>query len=269
MLQVSDRLRARGRRIGVVPTMGALHEGHLSLIRRAARECDTVIVTIFVNPLQFGPREDFRRYPRPLTRDLRLAASAGATLAFVPSAVALYPPRFRARIKAGALGSVWEGKARPGHFNGVATVVAILFALTKPHRAYFGQKDWQQTLVIRQLIRDLGLSITLRVLPTIREPDGLAMSSRNAYLSMKERGQALALRRALLAGRRAIRRGEHQASRVETAMRRAATDVRLQYAAAVDAATLARQGRLSRQTALIIAATVGKTRLIDNLLVDV
>ncbi len=269
MGQAVDRLRARGQRIGVVPTMGALHEGHCSLIRRAARECDAVIVTIFVNPLQFGPREDFRRYPRPLATDLRLAASAGATLAFVPPAASVFPPGFQTRIAVGRLGAIWEGKVRPGHFTGVATVVSILFNLTRPHRAYFGQKDLQQTLVIRQLIRDLGLPITLRVLPTRREPDGLAMSSRNAYLDADERRRALALWQALRAAREAIRRGERRSARVEAAMRWAAKSVRVQYAAAVDADTLARRPRLSRRSALIIAATVGKTRLIDNLLVDV
>lgn len=269
MAAIAERLRERGRRIGVVPTMGALHEGHLSLIRRAARECDAVIITIFVNPLQFGPREDFRRYPRPLARDLRLAASAGAAIAFAPSAAAVYPPGFQTRIEAGRLGTVWEGKVRPGHFSGVATVVSILFNLTQPHRAYFGQKDLQQTLVIRQLIHDLGLPIALRVLPTVREPDGLAMSSRNRYLDGEARRRALALWRALQAGRAAIRRGERRASRVEAAMRRAAVGARVQYASAVDAGTLARRPRLAGRTALIIAATVGNTRLIDNLLVGV
>jgi pantoate--beta-alanine ligase len=252
--------------------MGALHAGHLSLIRAAARANHVVIVTIFVNPLQFGPREDFTRYPRPFARDLRLAREAGADIVFAPTVQQLYPNGFASRIHVGPLGECWEGRSRPGHFDGVATVVAILFHLTQPTTAYFGQKDYQQTLVIRRLVDDLRLDLRLRVLPTVREPDGLAMSSRNQYLSVRQRRQAAVLFRALRAGRSRIRAGERRAAVVMSAMRRLirqAPDARIDYVAAVDGATLESVRRLRARVALLVAVRVGRTRLIDNLLVDV
>jgi pantoate--beta-alanine ligase len=272
MLAVAQRLERSGRSTGVVPTMGCLHEGHLSLIRVAARETRTVIVTIFVNPLQFGPHEDYRRYPRTLARDLRLARAAGADIVFVPSVRELYPEGFASSLGVGAVATPWEGRARPGHFQGVATVVAIFFQLTRPARAYFGQKDYQQTRVVQQLITDLHLPIRLRVLPTVREADGLALSSRNVYLSREERRRATVLFRALGAARAQIRRGERRGTAIEAGMRRlvqAERGVRLDYAAVVDAQTLRRPGRLRGRVAVLIAASVGRTRLIDNLLVDV
>src|SRR3989338_6660296 len=220
MLAVAQRLERSGRSIGVVPTMGALHEGHLSLIRAAARETRTVIVTIFVNPLQFGPHEDYRRYPRTLARDLRVARAAGADIVFVPSICELYPEGFASSISVGAVATPWEGRVRPGHFQGVATVVAILFQLTRPARAYFGQKDYQQPRIVRQLITDLPLPIRLRVLPTVREADGLAISSRNVYLSPEDRRRATGLFRAPGAARAQIRRGARQSAAVEAGMRR-------------------------------------------------
>ena len=262
----------RGRRIGLVPTMGALHEGHLSLIRRAASRNDVVIVTIFVNPLQFGPREDFARYPRPFARDVRLAREAGATLVFAPSARDMYPPGFQTSVEVGALARRWEGQARPGHFRGVATVVAMLFELTRPTDAYFGQKDYQQALIIRGLVVDLRLPVRVHVMPTVREPDGLAMSSRNAYLNAAQRRSAAALYHALLAARRLIRRGERRGRAVVGEMRRliaAAPRARLEYAAVAEADTLAPCARLRGRVVLLLAVRVGRTRLIDNLLVGV
>ena len=272
MLAVAQRLERSGRSTGVVPTMGCLHEGHLSLIRAAARETRTVIVTIFVNPLQFGPHEDYRRYPRTLARDLRLARAAGANIVFVPSIRELYPEGFASSLSVGAVATPWEGRARPGHFQGVATVVAILFQLTRPARAYFGQKDYQQTRIVQQLITDLRLPIRLRVLPTVRAADGLAISSRNVYLSREDRRRATVLFRALGAARAQIRRGARQSAAVEAGMRRLVrgeAGVRLEYAVVVDAQTLRRPGRLRGRVAVLIAASVGRTRLIDNLLVDV
>lgn len=272
MAALAARLTRRGLRIGVVPTMGALHEGHAALIRAAARECDAVIVTVFVNPLQFGPSEDYQRYPRNLPRDVRLASRAGADIVFAPAIAQLYPKGFAARIEPGVVARRWEGRRRPGHFSGVATVVAKLFHLTQPSDAYFGQKDYQQTLVVRQMIGDLNLPIRLRVLPTVREPDGLAMSSRNRYLNPRQRRQALALPHALVAARSAIRAGERRSAVLAAAMRRNITTqpgVRVDYVAVVDAATLEPLRRVRGRTALLAAVHVGRTRLIDNLLVGV
>ena len=272
MAVVAQRLRRQGKRIGVVPTMGALHEGHLSLIRAAAKANDVVIVTIFVNPLQFGPREDFTRYPRNLPRDIRLARGAGAHIIFAPRVEEIYPKGFSAQIDVGPIGECWEGRSRPGHFQGVATVVAMLFHLTHPTQAYFGQKDYQQVLVIRRLVEDLRIRVRLHVLPTVREPDGLAMSSRNRYLNPAQRRQAPVLYRALRAARERIRAGQRQSTSIAAQMRRIirnAPDARIDYVALVDAATLKPLRRLRGRTALLVAVRIGHTRLIDNLLVDV
>ncbi|MBI3997183.1 MAG: pantoate--beta-alanine ligase [Candidatus Omnitrophica bacterium] len=272
MALVARRLRAQGKAIGVVPTMGALHEGHASLIRAAAVRNDVVIVTIFVNPLQFGPSEDFARYPRPFTRDLRVARAAGAAIIFSPDAHELYPEGFQTTIDVGALARRWEGQRRSGHFRGVATVVTLLFELTQPTHAYFGQKDYQQARVIQQLVRDLHLPLTVHVLPTVREPNGLAMSSRNAYLSAQERAQAAVLYQALTLARARIRAGERRAQPLLASMRRLirrAPQTRIDYLAIVDAVTLEPVSRLRRRMAILLAVRVGPTRLIDNLLVDV
>ena len=272
MAAFARRLERQGKRIGFVPTMGALHEGHLSLIQAAAAQDEVVVVSLFVNPLQFGPREDLTRYPRPFARDVRLARASGATVIFAPVARDMYPPGFQTSIEVGALARRWEGRARPGHFRGVATVVAMLFELTRPASAYFGQKDYQQTLIIRRLVRDLRLPVRLRVLPTVREPGGLAMSSRNGALSAAQRRRAAVLYRALCAGRDRIRSGERRGGRVAALMRgliRAQAGVRLDYAAAVDGRTLEPLRRLRGRVALLGAVRVGRTRLIDNLLVDV
>jgi len=273
MAAVARRFRQQGRRVGVVPTMGALHEGHLSLIRHAAARNEVVIVTIFVNPLQFGPREDFARYPRPLARDLRLARQGGADVVFLPSVQELYPRDFETIVDVGALAERWEGRARPGHFRGVATVVTILFQLTQPTNAYVGQKDYQQALIIQRLARDLRLPLRVHLRPTVREADGVAMSSRNAYLTAAQRRQASGIFRALAAGRARIRAGERRAETVARHMRRllaaAMPRARIEYLAVVDAKTLIPSSRLTGRVALLAAVRLGRTRLIDNLLVDV
>lgn len=272
MARISQRLQQQGKRIGVVPTMGALHDGHGALIRAAAARNDVVIVTVFVNPLQFRPREDFTRYPRNLPRDLRLARAAGAHIVFAPTARALYPDGFGTHVDVGPLAARWEGQARPGHFRGVATVVAILFHLTKPTNAYVGQKDYQQALIIQQLVRDLRLPLAVHVRPTVREPDGLAMSSRNAYLTASQRAQATAVFLALTSARARIRAGERRAEALVATMRRIIQQqpsARIEYLALVDAKTLQPQRRLHGRVALLAAVRVGRTRLIDNLLVEV
>ncbi|MBI2496179.1 MAG: pantoate--beta-alanine ligase, partial [Candidatus Omnitrophica bacterium] len=233
---------------------------------------DAVIVTVFVNPLQFGPREDFARYPRNLARDVRLSRAAGADIVFAPSSRALYPSGFQTRIDVDRLSERWEGRSRPGHFRGVATVVTLLFQVTRPTNAYFGQKDYQQALIVRRLVRDLQLPLKVHVLPTVREPDGVAMSSRNAYLTSAQREQAAVLPRALRAARARILAGERRARSILSRVRRLirqATDARIDYAAIADARTLEPQPRLHGRVAILLAVWIGRTRLIDNLLVDV
>lgn len=266
------RVRRRHRTIGFVPTMGALHEGHLSLIRDSAARYGATVVSVFVNPLQFGPREDFRRYPRSLARDAQLARATGADVVFAPAVEQMYPEGFQTRVQAGPLSARWEGPCRPGHFDGVATVVLKLFNVVQPTHALFGQKDYQQALIIRRLVQDLDVPVMVRVLPTVREPDGLAMSSRNRDLTPAQRRAAVCLYRALCLGRARLRRGERRAAALAAPMRgllEAQADVRVDYVAAVDAGTLAPARRLRGRVALLIAARVGDVRLIDNFLVEV
>ena len=271
MAAAAQRHHRSGQRVGFVPTMGALHEGHAALIRTARRECDIVVVSIFVNPLQFGPKEDYGRYPRRLPADLRLCRAAGADVVFTPSVREIYPNGFATQVRVRGVTARWEGAHRPDHFDGVTTVVATLFNLVQPDRAYFGQKDYQQVLVIRQMTRDLGWPIDIRMRPTIRERDGLALSSRNAYLTPPQRREAPALHQMLHAGRRMILRGERNASRLARQMRAhlAGTAFTLQYLAIVDADTLEPVVRARGKTAFLVAARLGGTRLIDNILVEV
>jgi pantoate--beta-alanine ligase len=267
-----DSARATGRTVGLVPTMGALHDGHISLIARAHRECDVVVVSIFVNPLQFGDPEDITKYPRTLERDLAECAEAGAHVVFAPTIPEMYPswpdPPATA-VTVGGVSDKWEGASRPGHFDGVATVVAKLFAVAGPCRAYFGLKDFQQLAVVRRMASDLCIPVDIVGCPTVREPDGLARSSRNVRLSETERVAAQTLSRALAAGRAAIATGERDGAAVHTAMR-AVVDheplVDLDYAVAVDVATLDEVTTIVDPAAvrLLIAATVGPVRLIDN-----
>jgi pantoate--beta-alanine ligase len=256
--------------VGLVPTMGYLHEGHLSLVRRARQECQTVAVSIFVNPAQFGPAEDLGAYPVDLDRDRALLEAENVDLIWIPTAEQVYPARFQTWVEVEALTKVLEGAHRPGHFRGVATVVAKLFNAFQPQRAYFGQKDAQQLAVIRQLVRDLNFPLEVVACPTVREEDGLAKSSRNSYLGTEERAAAPILFRALTSAREAFRSGYREASALRAVMREVLADetlVEVQYISVSDVATLEeREGEID-QALLSIAVTIGKTRLIDNLVI--
>ena len=260
----SRAARSRGERIAFVPTMGALHAGHVALLEAGRRRGDRLVLSIFVNPTQFGPNEDLARYPRDLPGDLAKAAGAGTDVAFVPEAPEIYPAGFQTTIEVRELARGLDGLFRPGHFAGVATVVAKLFNIVQPDLAVFGQKDFQQLAVVRRLVADLAMGVEIVGLPTVREPDGLAMSSRNAYLSQTERARALSLSRALFAARDRAAAGEREArALVEGA--RAVLDVdRLDYLELCDAATLATLVQIDRPAVLLVAAFVGRTRLIDN-----
>lgn len=271
MQSLSDSLRAEGKRIGVVLTMGYLHEGHLSLIRIARQRADVVITTIFVNPTQFGPSEDFERYPRDLARDTSLAASAGTSYIFAPEKMAMYSADHRTYISVGRFESILEGKSRPGHFRGVVTVVGKLFNITKPHVAVFGQKDAQQVVVIRQMIKDLNFDIELIVAPTVRENDGLALSSRNSYLTPQQRSEAPVLFRSLKLAEQLIRDGENDSKRVINAMSgliNAQSSGVVDYISIADGQTLEEQENCKGRRPLLISLAVrfGSTRLIDNIL---
>ena len=257
-----DLERHAGRTVGLVPTMGALHEGHLSLVRRAAAECDVVVVTVFVNPLQFGAGEDLARYPRDLERDRTVAAAAGVRHLFAPDVGEMYPEEVLTRVSVARLGDDMEGASRPGHLDGVATVVAKLFALAGPCRAYFGQKDHQQLEVVRRMVADLSFPVEVVACPTVRAEDGLALSSRNAYLSAEERRAAPVLYRALLYGRELLEAGQTDPATVGRAMEEL---VEAEPLARLDYAEARPEGSGWR---LFVAARVGTTRLVDNLGVE-
>jgi pantoate--beta-alanine ligase len=261
--------RREGQAIGLVPTMGALHEGHLSLIRRARRECDIVVVSLFVNPAQFDERSDLERYPRDADRDAQLAADAGADVLFAPPVEEVYPPGFATSVVVGGLCERLEGEIRGAeHFRGVATIVAKLLGMALPDVAYFGQKDAQQLVVIRRLVADLNLPVRVQACPTVREPDGLALSSRNARLSRTERAQALALSEALRAAGRAASAGERSPDALVGAARAAMRErgVAPEYVELADPDTLQPCDELTREALLLVAARIGDTRLIDNAL---
>jgi pantoate--beta-alanine ligase len=260
--------RAGGRRVGFVPTMGALHAGHLSLVQAARVDGCFVVASVFVNPTQFAPGEDFSRYPRDEAGDLRRLEQSGVDAAFVPSVEEMYPAGFATTIHVAGLGDHLCGPLRPGHFDGVATVVARLFGIVGPERAYFGKKDAQQLAIIRRMTADLGLPIEVIGCATVRAADGLAMSSRNAYLSPAERVQAASLQRALLAGRGLIGSGARECAAIESEMARVlreAGPVEIEYASVVDALSLQPSPRVPSHWLLAIAARIGRTRLIDNL----
>jgi len=262
------RWRAQRLRVGFVPTMGALHEGHLSLVRLARAHAPRVVASVFVNPTQFGPHEDFARYPRDPERDATLLAAAGCDLLFLPEVETIYPPGASTRVRVDGPSSGFEGECRPGHFEGVATVVTALFGLVRPDVAVFGEKDAQQLAVVRTLVRDLHLPVEIVPGPIVREPDGLAMSSRNAYLSPDERRRATVLHRALVGARAEVAAGERDAARLLAGIRAAIAaepGVELDYAAAVDPLTFAPLERLAGEVVVPIAARVGATRLLDNL----
>jgi len=265
---VLKALRENGRRIGFVPTMGYLHEGHAALIRQSTARCDHTVVSVFVNPTQFGPGEDLSRYPRDLERDQALCLKLGVGVLFMPEPAEVYPTGFCTFIEPGELGDRLCGAFRPGHFRGVATVVAKLFNMVQPDLAFFGQKDLQQTVIIRRVARDLNLPVDIVVAPTIREADGLALSSRNAYLDPKERKRAACLNRGLMAAEAAFHEGERRPDRLLDLARQQMNEVdELQYLELVDTLSLEPVGReVTRTSAMCVAALVGKTRLIDNVL---
>jgi pantoate--beta-alanine ligase len=260
-------LRREGKQIGFVPTMGALHEGHLSLVRASKAECDATVVSIYVNPSQFGPNEDFSKYPRTLEADLDLLASCGDMLVFTPRNEDMYPPGFSSWVEVGAVAEPLEGQFRPGHFRGVATVVLKLFDLVQPDAAYFGQKDYQQAAVIRRMVADLNVPIEIRVCPIVREPDGLAMSSRNRYLSPAARVRALVLWKSLQRAGELVAGGERNAEKILTEMRRiilSAEDARIDYVALVDPDTLQPVETVPDIALALLAVKIENTRLIDN-----
>ncbi len=259
--------RLVGHRIGLVPTMGALHAGHLSLVDEAKRHSDAVVMTVFVNPLQFGPNEDFNRYPRDLDRDLELARQRGVAVVFAPSVETMYPPGSEIRVIPGATAERLEGAVRPGHFAGVLTVVTKLFHLVEPDVAVFGQKDIQQATLIRQLVRDLDFPIEILIAPTVREADGMALSSRNAYLNAEERAQGLALSSALRAADAAWRGGEQDAALLLEVMKNEFSrfpGARPDYLDVVDPDRLTPVTTAGAGTILTVAGRVGPTRLLDN-----
>lgn len=256
---------------GVVPTMGYLHEGHLALVRRAKVENASVIVTIFVNPTQFGPTEDLAAYPRDLERDLHLLQGEGVDLVFVPTAAEIYPPGYQTYVEVEQVARPLEGARRPGHFRGVATVVAKLFNLTCPQRAYFGQKDAQQVRVIQQMTRDLNFPLAIVVCPTVRESDGLAMSSRNSYLTPEQRAAAPVLYRSLLAVQAAYQAGERDAESLRrTALDLLATEplAQVEYVSVADAQTLEELSQVAGPALCSMAVRIGRARLIDNILLE-
>jgi pantoate--beta-alanine ligase len=256
--------------VGFVPTMGYLHEGHLVLVRRAKAENPSVAVSIFVNPTQFGPKEDYKQYPRDPERDLALLEKEGTDVVFMPSAEEMYPPGFDSWVEVGKLAEKLEGAARPGHFRGVATVVAKLFNIVHPDKAYFGQKDAQQLLVIQKMVADLDMGIEIVAVPTVREPDGLAMSSRNTYLNTEERKQATVLYQALTLAQKLYADGEKDAKAIRkqmTALIQKQPLARIEYISIADAETLEELDRVRKAALVSLAVRFGKTRLIDNVVV--
>lgn len=271
MKQASRRASAAGRVIGFVPTMGALHEGHFSLVREAKRECSPVVVSIFVNPTQFGPSEDFKKYPRQMERDRAALAKLGVDYLFAPLVEEIYPKGFQTSVIVDALGDRVEGRARPGHFPGVATVVLKLFEIVRPNVAFFGRKDAQQARIIRQMAHDLDLDVSIHTCPIVRESDGLAISSRNAYLNTRERKSATVLYRSLDASRQAIAQGERDAVQLLKTVREVIgtePGVRLDYAELVDADTFEPVIHVRGDCYVLLAAFAGTTRLIDNAFIE-
>jgi pantoate--beta-alanine ligase len=266
-----DAARRAGKRIGFVPTMGALHEGHISLVRAARAECDYIVVSIYVNPSQFGPNEDLAKYPRTLEKDLALLADCGTDLVFAPSNDEVYPPGHATWVEVGEVAKPLEGVCRPGHFRGVATVVLKLLNMVQPDAAYFGQKDFQQALVIRRMVADLNVPVAIRVCPIVREADGLAMSSRNRYLSPTARRQALVLWRSLQRAAELVKQGECRTQVIADQMRsiiETVEDARIDYIALVDPETLQPIETITGRILVGLAVKIENTRLIDNELLE-
>jgi pantoate--beta-alanine ligase len=273
MTSVARKIRReQDRTIGLVPTMGALHEGHLSLVREARRMCDIVVVSVFVNPTQFGPGEDFENYPRDLTKDTALLTDYNVDYIFAPTVEEMYPRGFSTYVNVEGLSEQLEGASRPGHFRGVATVVTILFNTVRPDFAFFGQKDAQQALVIRRLVKDLAFDTEIVVLPIVREDSGLAISSRNLYLTSDEQKSATVIHRALAQAKKAYKEGERSAGRIAELIRTTVESeprARLDYVTVADAETLEKVDKIDeRPTLIAVAAYIGKTRLIDNTILN-
>lgn len=271
MQRLVEEYRRAGRSVGLVPTMGALHEGHLSLIGRCRAENDVAIMTLFVNPIQFNRKDDLDRYPRDLERDSRMARETGVDIIFAPGMAQMYPQGFATYITVEGITDRWEAASRPGHFRGVATVCAKLFTICRPHRAYFGQKDYQQSLVVRRMVSDLNLDLETIVLPTVREADGLALSSRNVLLNPEERREATVLSRALMEAQTAVRAGERDASRLASAIEariRTAPLAVVDYVGVCDPNTLEPLSEITGRAVAVVAASFGATRLIDNAILE-
>jgi len=271
MSESSKRIKLKRETIGFVPTMGALHKGHLSLIHQARKENDIVVVSIFVNPTQFGPSEDFKRYPRNLSSDSQLCRKEGVDIVFLPQAKDMYPTDYKTWVNVADLTNVLCGKYRPGHFRGVATVVTKLFNIVSPDIAYFGQKDAQQAIIIKKLASDLNMPINIKVMPTVRERDGLAMSSRNIYLKQTERKDAIILYQALNLAKDLIKQGNRNSSMIISKMRQLITQkksAKIQYISITDLKNLKPIDRIKDKTLIALAVYIGKTRLIDNITVN-
>ena len=264
--------REQDKTIGLVPTMGALHAGHLSLVKEARQMCDIVVVSVFVNPTQFGPGEDYDHYPRDLTKDTALLTDYNVDYIFAPPPEEVYPKGYATYVTVEGLSDQLEGASRPGHFRGVATIVTMLLNIVRPHFAFFGQKDAQQALIIKRLARDLAFDTEIIILPTVREDSGLAISSRNAYLSESDRGVALVIRRALVRAREAYKEGERSANKLTDLVRttiEAEPRAQLDYVSVADAETFEKLDKLDEHSVLIaVAAFIGKTRLIDNIVLN-
>ena len=271
MKEFARQERAANRILGLVPTMGALHEGHLSLIKRARQDCTSAAASIFVNPKQFGPAEDFAKYPRSQQADIEKLAALGLQCVFIPEPAEMYPPDFSTYVNVEGLGGRLEGRTRPGHFRGVSTVVLKLLQIVQPQFAYFGRKDAQQAAVISRMASDLNLDSEIVVCPIVREPDGLAMSSRNAYLNAADRQAAAVLHRALQAVQNELQKGTRDALQLQSTMRRVLQQeprARIDYAEIVDAHTFETLTRVTRSSYAVLAAKFGETRLLDNMLIQ-
>lgn len=273
MSSVARKIRRdQDRTIGLVPTMGALHEGHLSLVREARRMCDVVVVSVFVNPAQFGPTEDYEHYPRDLTKDTALLTDYNVDYIFAPAAEEIYPNHFSTYVNVSGLSKPLEGETRPGHFRGVATVVAILLNTVRPDFAFFGQKDAQQAVIIKRMVKDLAFDTEIVVLPTVREDSGLAISSRNLYLKPEEQESASVIHRGLMKAKEVFKKGERHSAKLEELVRTTIESeprVRVDYVSIVDAETLEKLDKVDeRPTLIAVAAYVGKTRLIDNTMLN-
>ncbi len=267
MQKISSALKRQGKTIGFVPTMGALHEGHLSLIKQARKDNGITVVSIFVNPIQFGPNEDFKCYPRPIKKDISFCKKEKVDFIFYPQARKMYPEGFKTTVEVGDLGNVLCGVSRPGHFRGVATVVSKLFNIVQPNIAYFGQKDAQQAVIIQRMAVDLNLALRIKVMPTVREKGGLALSSRNSYLSARDKQDALVLSRSLDLARDLVRKGQRGCRRIISQMKSLINSnprARIDYLAIVDPDTLKPLDKIRDKCLVALAVRIGKTRLIDN-----